>query len=153
MSEEPIDYEIHFNEDGTQKIVLHLDSIISAVDASRVVRQIRLNMKLDDLISKIRNACKSKKNLLIFPITKGVSNEVRLVASVAAHYPDGFPQDAILSELGISNTSKDAYINWDTKTSSRYLRYDPQTKRVNIIPQGIDWVCKELGKRGVSGFP
>ncbi len=89
---------------------------------------------------------------MIFPKQKGVSDEIRLVACSAAAYPDGFPQDAIGTELGIADTSRDAYLNWETKESSKYLTYNLSTKKVYVSPAGIDWICNLIKKRKVSGF-
>jgi hypothetical protein len=149
--EEP-KFEVRFHSDGTYSIVTKIDTEAEVLKAALKAEEIKKLIGLSDCIKKIRKSCTSKNKILIFPKHKGVSDEIRLVACSAAAYPDGFPQDAISTELGIADTSRDAYLNWETKESSKYLTYDSSTKKVYVNPAGIDWICNELKQRKVSGF-
>lgn len=147
-----IKYEVQFHSDGSYSIVAKIDSDLPVLEAALKVEEMKKLIGLSDCIHRIRRVSDSRNGLLIFPKVEGVSDEVRLTACAAAAYPDGFPKDAINTELGIADTSRDAYINWDTKDSSKYLTYNPSTKKVYVNPEGIDWICGQLKERGVEGF-
>ena len=144
-----IKYEIQFHSDGSYSIVAKLASDVSVLEATLRAEEMKMLVDLSDCIHKIRSVSESENGLLIFPKVKGVSNEIRLVACAAAAYPDGFPQDAIRTKLNIADSSRDAYLNWETKESSRYLTYNPSTRKVSVSPEGIEWICKQLKERTV----
>ncbi|TET09516.1 MAG: hypothetical protein E3J86_07865 [Candidatus Thorarchaeota archaeon] len=147
-----IKYEVQFHSDGSYSIIARLDSDLTVLEAALKAEAMKKLIGFSDCIHKIRSVSDSRNGLLIFPKVKGVSDEVRLAACAAAAYPDGFPQDAIHTELGIADASRDAYINWETKESSKYLTYNSATKKVYVGPDGIAWICNQLKEREVEGF-
>ncbi len=146
------EFEIQFHSDGTYSIVIRIDTDVDVLNAALRAEEMKTLIGFSDCIQKIRKICTSKNRILIFPKFKGVSDEIRLTACAAAAFPDGFPQDAIKAELGIANPSRDAYLNWPTKESSKYLTYNPSTKKVQVNPAGIEWICNQLKQRKVVGF-
>ncbi len=146
------EFEIHFNSDGTHSVIAKLKSPEKALEATIQAREIEKLIELASCIEKLRLVSNQDGDLLIFPKPAGVSDEIRLTACAAAAYPEGFPQDAIKSKLDIADTSRDSYINWDTKESSKYLTYNQSTKKVHVSPDGIEWICSQLKTRGVQGF-
>lgn len=144
-----IRYEIQFHSDGSSSIVAKLDSDVSVLEATLRAEEMKRLVDLSDCIHKIRSVSESENGLLIFPKVRGVSDEIRLVACAAAAYPEGFPQDAVRTKLDIADSSRDAYVNWETKESSRYLTYNPSTREINVSPEGIEWICRQLKERGV----
>ena len=145
-------FEIHFNNDETYSVSVKLDSLETAFDAAMQAKRISKMIGLSSCIEKLRLVSNQDGELLIFPKPEGVSDEVRLTACAALAYPDGFPQEAIKTKLDIGDTSRDSYINWDTKESSKYLSYNPSTKKVYVSAEGIEWVCNQLKTRGVIVF-
>jgi hypothetical protein len=152
MAENKINCEICFHSDGTHTIILKIQSVEDSLKAFGIVKEIERNLKIDYMLEKIRPLCQIEDDTYIFPKMKGVSNEIRLAASTAAMFPDGFPRDFIKDKLDISDSSKDAYLNWDTKTSSKYLTYITEEKKVHISSEGVVWVFEELKNRGVEGI-
>ena len=122
-------FEVHFNSDDTYSVIVRLDSPEAALEATIQAKRIRRLIDLASCVERLRSVSIQDGNLYIFPKPEGVSDEVRLTACAAAAYPDGFPQDAIKTKLKIADSSRDSYINWDTKDSSKYLTYNPSSKR------------------------
>ena len=145
-------FKVRFNDDDSYSVSVRLDSPETALEAAMQAKRIMKLIGMSSCIERLKSVCNQDGGLYIFPKPKGVSDEVRLTACAAASYPDGFPQDAIKTKLKIADTSRDSYINWDTKESSKYLSYNPSTKMVYVIPEGIEWVCDQLKTRGVQGF-
>ncbi len=151
-NQDELKFEVQFHSDGSYSIIAKIDSDLSVLEAALKAEEMKKIIGLTDCIFKIRSVSDSRNGLQIYPKVKGVSDEIRLSACAAAAYPDGFPQDSINAELGIADTSRDAYINWETKESSNYLTYNPSTKKVYVSPEGIEWLCEQLKERGVEGF-
>lgn len=151
MTEQPDDtnkIRIEFHEDEIFTVVFEIDSPESALDAAIQAKEIAEMVRIAPRVKEIRSRCKEEDELLVFPKPSGVSEEVRLAACAAAAFPDGFPQEAIKSKLDISDSSRDAYINWDTKTSSEFLHYDSGSRKIFTTVLGVEWVYQELQSRG-----
>ncbi|MHA1863238.1 MAG: hypothetical protein ACTSWA_05665 [Candidatus Thorarchaeota archaeon] len=142
-------YSISYQSDGSYSIEIHLQETSEAILVPQMIQEISENLRIGRILIQIRENCTDVDGVLIFPKPSKVSDEIRLVACVAAAYPAGFPKSVISDVLNIADTSSDAYLYWETKDSSQYLSYDTETQQVHISNQGINWIFSELIRRGV----
>lgn len=140
-------YRVLFHSDGSHTIEVSLGSIEDAAQAPALAEVIERNIEAYKMVSRIRAACSLVSGAYVLPKKKDTSDQLRLAAMLGAAYPDGMLKSTVKRELGIASSSLDAYVNWETKETSKYINYDKTSKKLFISLDGVEWVCSQLDKR------